>query len=328
MDTDLVSDVGNSDVIAASTDKEIQAFRNFRRFYEEIFPYPTAVRVRMQEVLGWKIWAALIQSAFSIALAAMRTANMFYRVAVSSSPILATAEAVAAVGAVEGGVVIFAAIRSEMQNRVDDEGVKIHAAVWQLWLGELLGIAISVVAGLGLTFIGLGNVARFSLSWWLGVILGAGASLIAAISGEIIGSTLSSLSNASAAASRAFKLEVSNWKENMFNKWKVSAELKIARGELKAAANSVNNSPRRHSGPSRGGNGNNVIRGNIFTFLDAYVAQNPEATTLPGPSQVSRELDVAKSYASQVIHEWMDARGYNDQQAYATPIEEEVDAIA
>ena len=290
-DTDLVSDVGNSDVIAATTKREIEAFGNFKQFYKTVFPYPTAAAVRVRDVLGWKIYAAIAQNVFAIALAAMRTADMFYRVAVSSSPVLATAEAVAAVGAVEGGVVIFAAIRAEMQNRVNDEGIKVHAAAWQLWLGEILGIAISVVAGLGLTFNGLGNVQKFTFSWWLGVIIGAGASLIAAISGEIIGSTLASLSNAGASAARAFKQEVAIWDEGLYKKWKSSDEYKIARGDIRQASSNL---PVRGTRPVakrqervHGGNGNNAVRQAIYDLLDQHIEKHPEIEQIPGPTEIS-----------------------------------------
>jgi len=313
-DTDLVSDVGNSDIIAVTTEKEIEAFRNFRKFHEEIFPYPVALELRMREVLGWKIWAALIQSIFAIALSAMRTADMFYSVAVSSSYWLAVAEAAAAVGAVEGGIVIFAAIRAETQNAKEGTDVVVHAPLWQLWIGEGLGIMIAVVAGLGLTFKGLGLDAS-NFSWWLGVILGAGASLIAAISGEIIGTTLSGLSNARMIAGRAYKAEEKAWKENLYNKWKNSSERKIATGEMKVAAMSVGNQmlPRRRSSGGNRGAANNAIRTNIFSALDTFIAENPDAETIPGPSEISRNLNVAKSYASQVIHEWMDDRGFGEQ---------------
>ena len=316
-ENDLISDVGNDDVISATTQKEIAAFNNFELMYRRIFPYPEAAQVRMKEILGWKFWAAITQNIFAITLAAMRTADMFYRIAVSSSAVLAVVEAIAAVGAVEGGIVIFAAIRAESQNRIADGEVRVHAPVWQLWLGEALGILISVVAGLGLSFRGLGlDAANFN--WWLSIIIGAGASFIAAISGEIIGSTLSGLSNAKAIADAKFKQEVTAWSDGLYKKWKSSDELRISRGDIRAASHATRSAVR--SVRTNGGRVNGRIVGNeihdkIFGFLDNYITVNPEASTIPGPTELSGTLGVSKSYASTTSQQWLSERGY------AVPVE-------
>src|SRR5512141_3067725 len=109
--------MNETDVITSSTEAEISAFQNFQKKYYEMFPAPEKAAVTLRDMIGWQFWTAIIQGVFAIALAAMRTSDMFFKIAVSSSWLLAFVEAIAAVGAIEGGIVVFASLRAEMQNR-------------------------------------------------------------------------------------------------------------------------------------------------------------------------------------------------------------------
>jgi hypothetical protein len=309
--------MNETELIQNSTEAEIAAFESFQAKYFKMFPQPEKVSVTLKDLIGWQFWMAIIQGVFAIALAAMRTSDMFYKIAVSSSRFLATAEAIAAVGAIEGGIVVFASLRAEMQNRKttgnaeEDRRLNLKASVWRLLMGEFLGLAVSIVAGLGLSFAGLGVPVQ-GFTQWLAIIVGAGASIIAGISGDVIGTLLSRLSTARDLAAQQYKIDQKEYENTMYARWEHSDERKIARGELKAAVRSAAVvAPRvRSGGRTHGGNGSNVVRESIFSLLDTFIAEHPDAQTIPGPTEISNTLNVAKSYASQVIHEWMDTKGF------------------
>lgn len=322
--------MNETELLHQSTQAEIDAWEDFRKKYERMFPAPEKPSITLRDVIGWQFWMAILQGIFAIALAAFRTADMFYKIALSSSQMLAVLEAFFAVGAVEGGIVVFAALRAEMQNRrtTGDENsdlkLEVRASVWRLAAGEILGLAISIVAGLGLSFAGLGiDAAQFS--FWLAVIVGAGASIIAAISGDVIGATLARLSNARDRVGIQYRAAMKDWEATLYSRWAKSDERAIARGELKAAVRSGRSIP--NSRPNKYGQNPaaertaerppNEQRERIIAYLEQYMAEHPEAESIPGPSQVSRDLGVSKSYSHQVLNDWMEEKGFVGQEGTA-----------
>lgn len=283
-------------MLHGAAEAEIAAFEDFRSKFTFQVPPPVQASVRLTEQIGWQFILILIQALAAITLAAMRTAHMFYEIAATKSLAMAYAEAAAAVLAIEGGIVVFAAIRAEAQNRTSGDALKV--SVSRLLIGEGLGLLISIVAGLGLSFTGLGLDAG-GFRWALALIIGIGASVVAAVSGDVLGAMLARLGNIRDQVAHEFKNEHRAWQEGMYAAWQRSDERKITRGELVAAARGTRSfvrSPNRSTERT-----NNDVAGKIVAYLNEH--STPDF--VPGPTAISEALGTSKSHASVVRTEWM-----------------------
>ena len=215
---------------ALAAQKEMQIYQEFRTKYEKQFPTPEKVEVRMMNAIGWQFIAVIIQGVFAILLAAMRTSEMFYKAASSSSKFFSFSEAFSAVVAIEGGIVIFAAIRAEAQNRGSTES-SVTIDTKKLLIGEGAALIISIAAGLGVSFGGFG-IDFEGFKWVMSIALGIGASLIAAVSGEIIGTILARFGNIQEKAKVEYTNSMSSWQDGLNKAWESSPERTIARNEI------------------------------------------------------------------------------------------------
>jgi hypothetical protein len=300
-----MSELSKADFIAASTDEEISALENFRRKYVVLVPPPIPTRVTLMGTIGWQFWLIILQAFAAIILASMRTASMFYNVALLGikNPTIAFVEAVSALIAIEGGIVVYATLRAEIQNRKTDashsgeEHIEIKASLSRLLAGEILGILISVVAGLGVSMTGLGLNGTW-FTWILALTIGIGASIIAAVSGDVLGVTLARLANVRDLIAIKFAGDHSAWEDKMFRSWNASEERKIVRGELR------NILPVRSSRMNQRKNGPTNTT-DVAKSIETYLAENSGANFVPGPSQIAHNLGVSKCYAHRIRSEWM-----------------------
>ena len=135
------------DLILGVTDDEAQAFEAFRDKYMQMRPPPIRPGV---SGLGWQFWITIPCALAAIVLAALRTANIFYSAASMSGlgDFFSALEAVFAMLAIEGGLVAYAAIRSDRKAKDEDvEAIRQHDT--RLGWAIVLMVAVSIIAGLG-----------------------------------------------------------------------------------------------------------------------------------------------------------------------------------
>ena len=312
-----VIDTRIAEVFAKTAAQEAEALALFEQRFEKHFPMPERAVVKLMNSIGWQFISIIIQSVFSIVLAALRTADMFFDAAAGTSIQMQWAEAIAAVGAIELVIVIFATIKSEIENRrtqIEDLKAALNIDLRLLWTGIIACVAISIIAGLGVSFKGFG-IEWIGFRWITAVTMGAGASLVAWVSGDILGAMLARWNNAVALANVLYAEEIEKREAKKRELWEAAPERGIARSELMElkqylAANRTRPSrtpaPQPHTKtPTR----SNEIRVKIYNELDANWDANHDITLLPGPTKLMEDLGVAKSYASEVIKAWKADRG-------------------
>jgi len=322
---------------AQASQKEMQIYQEFRQKYEKQFPTPERAEVRMMNAIGWQFIAVLVQGVFAILLAAMRTSEMFYKAASSSNPFFSFSEAVSAVIAIEGGIVIFAAIRAEMQNRNSTE-VSVTIDVKKLYVGEAAALLISVVAGLGVSFGGFGIELEW-FKWVMSAFLGIGASLIAAVSGEIIGTVLARFGNIQDKAKTDYTSAMTSWQDALNKAWEGSPERTIARNEIATLKEIVSQTKKMNVNEAvRSANERTSTELKLSSVNSSGYSVNTERTTeptnelgelspqarrifdyldrtatpsfSPGVKDIVTELGVSKGYASEQARKWKAVRNW------------------
>jgi hypothetical protein len=272
-------------------EQEIQAFVDYESRHKILFPMPETRTVKLMKQMGWQFSFLLVQSLFAVLLAALRTADMFFLSASSSNQILAFVEAFAAIFAVEGGIVLYAAVRAEVSRRIN---TKILIA------GELIGIIISIFAGLGQSLSGfqVGYTDTFRLA--RAVALGLGASILCAVSGSVLGQQLAKFGTLRDEAVKENEYKLHEWRQALRDSWKRSDELKYLHSGIKAAVKTVRPNVRANEKTNTPTVHRNQTRDEIVEYLE----KNATDEFTPGPSQIARDLGVSKSYAHEVITDW------------------------
>jgi len=283
--------------------------------FEAQFPMPELANVRLMQAIGWQFVLIMIQSVFAIILAALRTSDMFYTAASSSNILVRWGDAIAAVVAVEFGIVVFATIKAEVENRraeITELAKALNVNVNKLQVGIIVGVVVSVIAGLGTSFKGFGvDVTWFK--WALAIVMGAGASIIAWVSGDILGAMLARFGNARTLADLEYRRDIDAREEKKRAMWEVAPERGIARSELielkeliksrqPARAPKAQKAVPQPVPQPKTGTRSNEVRMRIYAHLDKV---SFEEQRIPGPSELMKELGVAKSYASGVIKDWI-----------------------
>jgi hypothetical protein len=287
-------------LFADTTTAEKEAWENFKKRYTDQVPPPAKPSVRLMQSIGWQFVLILLQSAGAITLASLRTAEMFYRAASGSNIVLRYVEAAAAILAVEFGIIVFAAIRAEETNRARKSKALLHSinvSMKRLLIGEVFGVLVSIVAGLGVSFTGFD--VDIDLGPLLAVVIGVGASVIAAISGDILGAMLARYGNLKDSEEAKYRQEYAAWQSALFSSWEHSPDRQIARVALSDARKAMRGGSRVRLANERSEQASEV-RGRIW----AYLEQNSTGEFVPGPTQVANELGVSKGYASDVIKEF------------------------
>jgi hypothetical protein len=305
-------------VSQATAIKEAEAYNLFSERFDRETPKPPTPTVTMMNEIGWQFVSIVTQSIFAIILAALRTADMFFDAAAGTNTIVQYIEAIAAIGAIELGVVIYSTIKSEAENaKTELEDLKAAMKIDKrlLQTGIIACVAISIIAGLGVSFKGFG-IELWWMKWLVAIVLAIGASLVAWVSGDILGAMLARWKNASSLAQLQYQQKLDEREAKKRQSWEGAPERNIARSELMelkeylaATRYKAPRAPRQTSTPQqpqprRAPTRSNEIRMKIYSFLDTDWEAHHDITLLPGPTKLMEELGVAKGYASDVIKAW------------------------
>jgi hypothetical protein len=279
------------------TQREIQAFEAFKEKHVQLHPLPEPPSVRG---LGWQFYALVMTSLAAVVLAALRTAFQFYRAAqLGGNDTLALVEAAAVIFAIEGGIVIYSAIRSVSNKRISTR---------MLGWGIFFMVAISTVAGLGQSLNLVENLDpqfKIIFDYVLSFVIGIGASALAWIGGEVLGGQIALAASRSEKDHERYQQELENYNDSMLRSWNSSPERKIARGELTDHVRSVfgdrTNSAEQRAKSNLKNAGSNEQRNRILAYIEEVFSQDE---IVPGPTEIAANLGVSKGYAHQVLQEW------------------------
>jgi len=196
----------------------------FKNEYAALYPPPALEKIN----LNWKFQWSIVTSVATVILASLRTAQMFYNSAELSAVtwgieasgiwIISVFDAFVSMLAVEGGLVVASAIRSNSKKTINED-----IYLWQI--GIL--VTISVMAGLGQS-VGLvqnlpDGVLTF-FSYALSFVLGVGASLAAWFSGEVLGVLLNTNEETNREAKETFQSAMEMYQKNARKFWKEKKE--------------------------------------------------------------------------------------------------------
>lgn len=213
-------------------------FTSFLKEYAEENPKPRLTITG----LGWQFWGTLVTSAASIILAALRTAQTFYAAAILSSTLFfpdggdiahasAYIDLVVAMLTIEGGIVIYGAIRSEQENKL--RGWIMPTQIFTL-------VVISALAGFGQS---LGLIANLSpqvleyYSYLIAGVLGFGATFIAWLNGEILGAQMAKYRKARVAAVKLLDKEMRAYLREAKAAYKLTEKRMLPRRKAAVKAN-------------------------------------------------------------------------------------------
>ena len=217
-----------SDRLSVVAQAEQEAYELFRTNYELRVPPPVTPKALDITSVGFMFWLYLLQSVAAIILGASRTASMFYLAAAESGSVaLARLEAGAAVFAIEGGIVVFAAARAINEKKTSGR---------TLVIALIFMAMISAIAGLGQSISLVENIDHSVLLYFqylLAVILGLGSSVVVYVSGDVLGGQIAVVLSTYQENVRAFKAEKAKYISSMNAVWAKSDERKISRGELR-----------------------------------------------------------------------------------------------
>ena len=216
---------------------------------------------------------------------------------------------------------MYAAVRAEQQNRKSNNGANddellntIKVSVGRLVFGEVIGIGISIMAGLGVAFNGFG--VDIDLSMPLAVVIGAGASIVAAISGDILGAMLARYGNLRDSAEARYRIDYGVWEDGLHSSWTNSPDRQIARSSLKDMKAALKSGSVRSPNKRTNGSGK---RDAIW----AYLLEHSTDESIPGPTEVAEAIGGSKGYASEVITEFR-VQHFTDEHI-EEPIEAHID---
>jgi hypothetical protein len=291
-----------NDLFSSTANIELDAWRNFKQRYEAQVPPPTKAAVAIMQSIGWQLILILLQAIGAIGLASLRTAEMFYIASSAANPGVKLAEAVLAILAIEFGIVVFAAIRAESKNRnlTDEEKLNtIHLSTGWMVAGEVVMLTISIVAGLGVSFLGFEVDIDFSKT--LAITLGAGASIVAAVAGMVIGAMLARWANVRDAADIKYKLAYNEWEDGLRSSWHSSPDRLIAQNQLKLAKKSLPKGEVRSFAGESEPNERTPVASEKRDAIIRYLEEHSTEEFVPGPTEVANALGFAKGYCSDVI---------------------------
>jgi hypothetical protein len=286
--------------LEAISHQEEEAFELYKQRFIQQHPMPF---LRRATGLDWKFYAILVTSIGALALATLRTMDIFYEAALlSGNPYLAIAEAVAVVLAIEGGILVWSAVRASSRGDV---------GMGKLGFGIALAVLISMFAGLGQSLHLIENINTELLRYFqysLTLIIGVGASLVAWIGGEVLGGQIAQAGQRQEDAGLSYREQKQVYYDRLLASWQRSAERKMVRGDLTAEA-SVRSVPNDRTNDHRTNlknYGSSEQRERILQYIDQTVLDDGY---IPGPSEVAQNVGTAKSYAHQVIGEWKSDNG-------------------
>lgn len=295
---------------ATQAKQEKDAFVSFKETYSAENTPPANPAATLIKSLSWEFWTSLLVGLAAMVLAGMRTYGKFYDMssAAFGPGNMATAEAMISIVAIEGVLFVAEAIRASMD--ISDVGNKNFLKTLKR-IG-VLTLLISMSAGTGQAIPSLGtsipSEVRVFVDWAMLIGLGAGSSYVAKVAGGIVGHQVSAAKASMLEITKTYKRTYASWETALKNAWQHSDERVIARESVKIALSTSRNNVRgSRSVPS-------VLRtnaqpggatGDVKSKINEYLRTHITLTFTPGPSEVARELGVAKSYASGVIKDFV-----------------------
>ncbi len=278
--------------LEALSQQEEEAFALYRRRFVQQHPPPSE---KEAGGLGWKFVALLITSLGAVALATLRTMDIFYNAALlSGNMYIAVGEAVAVIVAIEGGIVVWSAVRASSKGDV---------GLGKLGFGIILAVLISTFAGLGQSLHLIDNINPVVLEYFqyaLTITIGIGASLIAWIGGEVLGGQLAQAAERKENAHLSYRERAGSYNEKLLASWNRSPERKMVRGELTSGSVVPNDRTNNRTAFLKNA-GSTEQRDRILDYIEQVEKSDGY---LPGPSEVAQKVGTAKSYAHQVIGEY------------------------
>lgn len=289
----------------------------FRSYYEN--EYKTLYPIPKKEIVGldWKFYGSVIISVSTVILASLRTAQMFFFAAETSSKLwglgaagtglLSWFDAISAMIAVEGGITLVSAIKTSKAGEVN-EGI-------YFWQVALL-LLISVIAGFGQSLgliTGIDETFLLWFSYMLVFVLGVGASVAAWFAGEILGVQLQKFSVQKKSAEEKYSEEMKFYTQNARKFWKqrTEQEKEITREQKKIEPNprmgtSQKSSPRVQN---RTGGGKVPI---IFSEIEKFLAEQNRIPSFTELAEVLRtnhpeQNFSSNGYISTVRKNWLEA---------------------
>ncbi len=265
-------------------------FSEFIPIHADTYPRPE----RKSLALGWEFWVAVTVATAAIVLAAMRTAHSFYTAAILSAQVygldsaavtqvMGLVEAVAAMLAIEGGLVYAAVKRAQQEGKVKPGLIAMNIA---------LLVAISVVAGLGQSLglvMGLPVEWLEGFSWLMALILGAGASIVAWLSGEMLGVELLKFEQARSAAEKTLQSAVTKWTNEARVAWQQAN--KEAREQAAARPQTVEVPP-----PSK----HDQDKARVHDFIMRFMMNRRR---MPTTGEISSALGLPGKYVGQLMEQ-------------------------
>lgn len=204
--------------------QEQEAFTLYREKYSLQHPPPERGATA---ALGWQFYLLLLTSLASVVLASLRTADMFYRAAyLGGNRPLALAEAVAVLLAIEGGIVVYSAIRAQAKG---------NYGLTKLLFGIVVMVLISTFAGLGQSLNLIENISpqiKLYFEYALTLVIGVGASVVAWIGGEVLGGQIALVGSKQEKMDETFASDLRGWEESLLRSWNASPERKIVRKDI------------------------------------------------------------------------------------------------
>lgn len=297
--------------ISQMTKSEISAFKDFESVYRAQHPHP----VKQKAILGWESWTTLGTAGAAVVLAAFRTAQAFYLAAVAKGVVILSAmEAISAVFAIEGSVILFALQRAREVKKTDA-----HSSELGLWVAFIISILAGLYQSINIVLTPNDTVSLL-LSWSLAIAMGVGATLIAWLSGDLLGVYLVRLEFKNSQADEQFTRSMHSYRANMLKEWKSSFE-QNAVSVQKSSRYGVNRS-HEHSEPSPKEKSSNETRPPItidemYKIFDSTLSETGE---IAGVGETARTIMIGrtgsddgwenlKSRVSGARKKWITERG-------------------
>lgn len=316
--------------------EERTAFAAFKQTYLARVPYPERPAKLDFKNLGFQFYLYLVQAISSIALAAMRTWEAFYRVGMLANhgARYALLEAWLAVLVVEVGMVSYAASNANKRyhqkedlRRMEAQEIgsvyvrsrKVETRGFVLGLGLVILLLLSTAAGLDQAVRAINNVSQEFLqvlSYSLNVAIGVGVSVIAFIGGEILGQQLAIVTADFDDLAESYEADVALYQKELEDAWSRSDERRVIRADVRQAAKQTSSSVEFGYGSvTNNFRTNGELRRppkqteRVFQYMDQIYETEGRVPTF---SEVMEVLAIAKATASESRSRWLQERGIGD----------------
>lgn len=286
-------------VLEDSAQREEEAFELYAQKYAQMLPPPEPPGIRGQ---GWKFYILLLTSIASVLLAALRTADQFYKAAsLGGNPTLGYIEAGLVIFAIEFGLVAYSAVRASERKT---------ASTPKLGLAIALMVIVSMFAGLGQSLNLIDSIDPTFLRYFqygLSFVIGVGATAIAWIGGDVLGGQIAVTGIENGKAKEAYEKDKEAWFRQVRSSYAGSAERKIARQGLMLELDrslderTTNRQNEQRTRPYLPNEGSHEKAELIIKHVENVFVRDGR---IPTGREVSKALGVSVGYAHDTIKKW------------------------